>query len=260
MAHGRGSGDQRTAGANFIVANAPFLEMDPSYTPPEWAKGLAPVRKLEFLMAAAKRGGHDCIITIGGVQSNHARATAVAARYVGFPCHLILRMSRTEVDADPGLTGNLLVDRLVGATIHKAFCAWAAGGTPESRHVPVAASYVAVAAALLVLAVHPTAAGLLLGGVLFLARFFAMAAFTLLYILTPELLPTRVRGSVLGLCNSVSRLGGLVSPFATVWLVQRGHAGGSACVLAAAAGVAAALIALLGACTGGRELQLQRCP
>lgn len=38
------------------------------------------VRKLEFLMAAAKAAGHDCVITIGGIQSNHCRATAVAAR------------------------------------------------------------------------------------------------------------------------------------------------------------------------------------
>ena len=40
------------------------------------------VRKLEFLMAAAKAAGHDCVITIGGIQSNHCRATAVAARSV----------------------------------------------------------------------------------------------------------------------------------------------------------------------------------
>jgi 1-aminocyclopropane-1-carboxylate deaminase/D-cysteine desulfhydrase-like pyridoxal-dependent ACC family enzyme len=52
------------------------------------------VRKLEFLLAEAKDKGHDCIVTIGGIQSNHARATAVAARYLGLECHLILRNSR----------------------------------------------------------------------------------------------------------------------------------------------------------------------
>lgn len=51
-------------------------------------------------------------------QSNHARATAVAARYVGLDSHLILRTSRAVVDKDPGLVGNLLVDRLVGAQLH----------------------------------------------------------------------------------------------------------------------------------------------
>ena len=34
-------------------------------------------------MAEAVQGGHDCVITIGGIQSNHARATAVAARCMG---------------------------------------------------------------------------------------------------------------------------------------------------------------------------------
>jgi 1-aminocyclopropane-1-carboxylate deaminase/D-cysteine desulfhydrase-like pyridoxal-dependent ACC family enzyme len=52
------------------------------------------VRKLEFLLADAVASQHDCVITIGGIQSNHARATAVAATYLGLPCHLILRNSR----------------------------------------------------------------------------------------------------------------------------------------------------------------------
>lgn len=76
------------------------------------------VRKLEFLLAEAKAAGHDCVITIGGIQSNHARATAVAARYLGLDCHLILRTSRAQADADPGLVGNLLVERLAGAHLH----------------------------------------------------------------------------------------------------------------------------------------------
>ncbi|GFR47123.1 hypothetical protein Agub_g8810 [Astrephomene gubernaculifera] len=76
------------------------------------------VRKLEFLLAEAVQGGHDCVVTIGGIQSNHARATAVAARYLGLDCHLILRTSRQRVGDDPGLVGNLLVERLVGAELH----------------------------------------------------------------------------------------------------------------------------------------------
>lgn len=42
----------------------------------------------------------------------------MAARYVGLDSHLILRTSRAVVDKDPGLVGNLLVDRLVGAQLH----------------------------------------------------------------------------------------------------------------------------------------------
>ncbi|KAH7853114.1 hypothetical protein Vadar_033430 [Vaccinium darrowii] len=75
------------------------------------------VRKLEFLLAEAVAQGADCIITIGGIQSNHCRATAVAAKYLDLDCYLILRTSKVLVDKDPGLTGNLLVERLVGAHI-----------------------------------------------------------------------------------------------------------------------------------------------
>ncbi|KAE8125916.1 hypothetical protein FH972_020677 [Carpinus fangiana] len=75
------------------------------------------VRKLEFLMADAVAQGADCVITIGGIQSNHCRATAVAAKYLNLDCFLILRTSKVLVDQDPGLTGNLLVERLVGAHI-----------------------------------------------------------------------------------------------------------------------------------------------
>lgn len=78
------------------------------------------IRKLEFILAEAKAAGHDSVITLGGIQSNHARATAVAASYLGLQPHLILRTSRAQLSKglDPGLTGNLLVERLIGATIH----------------------------------------------------------------------------------------------------------------------------------------------
>jgi hypothetical protein len=70
------------------------------------------------LLADAKAQGADCVVTVGGIQSNHTRATAVAARYLGLDAHLVLRTSRALVDADPGLTGNLLVERLAGAHVH----------------------------------------------------------------------------------------------------------------------------------------------
>ncbi|KAG6673141.1 hypothetical protein I3842_16G097100 [Carya illinoinensis] len=75
------------------------------------------VRKLEFLMADAVAQGADCVITIGGIQSNHCCATAVAAKYLNLECYLILGTSKVLVDQDPGLTGNLLVERLVGAHV-----------------------------------------------------------------------------------------------------------------------------------------------
>ena len=70
------------------------------------------VRKLEFLLAEAMDEDADCVITIGGVQSNHCRATAVAARYLGLDSHLILRAPQSIAETgDPGLVGNLLVER-----------------------------------------------------------------------------------------------------------------------------------------------------
>ncbi|CAI5469853.1 unnamed protein product [Closterium sp. Yama58-4] len=76
------------------------------------------VRKLEFLLADALAKGADTLITIGGIQSNHCRATAVAARLAGLEAHLILRTSRALAGSDPGLEGNLLVERMVGARVH----------------------------------------------------------------------------------------------------------------------------------------------
>ncbi|KAG2654372.1 hypothetical protein PVAP13_1NG484200 [Panicum virgatum] len=77
------------------------------------------VRKLEFLMADALAQGADCVITVGGIQSNHCRATAVAAKYLNLDCYLILRTSKLLVDKDPGLVGNLLVERLALADLLK---------------------------------------------------------------------------------------------------------------------------------------------
>jgi D-cysteine desulfhydrase len=55
------------------------------------------VRKLEFLMADAVLSGADCVITVGGIQSNHCRATAVAARYLNLDSYLILRTSKVHM-------------------------------------------------------------------------------------------------------------------------------------------------------------------
>lgn len=70
------------------------------------------VRKLEYLLAEAVACGADLILTCGGVQSNHCRATAVAARRLGLDSLLFLR------GQDPGeRDGNLLLDAMVGAEL-----------------------------------------------------------------------------------------------------------------------------------------------
>lgn len=56
----------------------------------------------------------------GSSPSGYDRALTwlLCNRYAGLDAHLILRTSRAVVDDDPGLVGNLLVDRMVGATVH----------------------------------------------------------------------------------------------------------------------------------------------
>lgn len=70
------------------------------------------LRKLEFCLAQALAEGADTIITCGGVQSNHCRATALSCARLGLACHLVLRGEA----AQPG-DGNLLLDQLAGASI-----------------------------------------------------------------------------------------------------------------------------------------------
>ncbi|MCB9638946.1 MAG: D-cysteine desulfhydrase family protein [Myxococcales bacterium] len=75
------------------------------------------VRKLEFLLAEAISQGCDIVLTCGGLQSNHCRATAVAARQTGLESILFLRTPTPE--SPLSLTGNLLMDRVVGAQIQR---------------------------------------------------------------------------------------------------------------------------------------------
>ncbi len=78
------------------------------------------VRKLEFLLAAAHDARCDTVITCGGAQSNHARATAVAAAKLGMAAHLVLRVEGppgTPAPGPDGIRGNLFLERLAGATV-----------------------------------------------------------------------------------------------------------------------------------------------
>lgn len=70
-------------------------------------------RKLEYLMADAVQRGARKVVTFGGLQSNHARITAAAARMLGMDPHLFYFERRPDK-----LTGNLLVNDLLGARMH----------------------------------------------------------------------------------------------------------------------------------------------
>lgn len=77
------------------------------------------LRKLEFLLADAKARGARVIVTCGGLQSNHARATALSCARVGLRSILLLRVPDPEKARAQRLelTGNVLLDRLAGADI-----------------------------------------------------------------------------------------------------------------------------------------------
>lgn len=70
------------------------------------------VRKLQLVAAEALAAGADTLVTCGGVQSNHARATAATAARLGLGCVIIANGTRP-----PRLTGNALLDDLLGAEV-----------------------------------------------------------------------------------------------------------------------------------------------
>ncbi len=73
------------------------------------------VRKLEFLFAEARAQGADTVVTCGGAQSNHCRATALAAARLGLRSLLLLRVP--DPAQPPPTEANILLDRLAGAEI-----------------------------------------------------------------------------------------------------------------------------------------------
>jgi L-cysteate sulfo-lyase len=70
------------------------------------------IRKLQLVAADAQTQGADTLITCGGVQSNHARATAAVAARLGMNCVLV---ANGTPPAAP--TANALLDRLLGAEV-----------------------------------------------------------------------------------------------------------------------------------------------
>jgi L-cysteate sulfo-lyase len=70
------------------------------------------IRKLAFVAARALADGADTLITAGGVQSNHARATAATAARLGVRAVLV---ANGAPPARP--TANALLDALLGAEV-----------------------------------------------------------------------------------------------------------------------------------------------
>ena len=70
------------------------------------------VRKLEYLLADAKKQGAELVFTTGGAQSNHAMLTAAAAAKLGMRAILILK--KRGVTA---CVGNQLLEKLMGTEV-----------------------------------------------------------------------------------------------------------------------------------------------
>lgn len=77
------------------------------------AMGGNKTRKLEYLLADARARDAERVVTFGGLQSNHARITAAAARHCGLEPHLFYFQRRPE-----RFTGNLLLNELLDAKMH----------------------------------------------------------------------------------------------------------------------------------------------
>ncbi|MDB4946262.1 MAG: putative pyridoxal phosphate-dependent deaminase [Labilithrix sp.] len=77
------------------------------------------LRKLELLFADARARGAELVVTCGGLQSNHARATALTAARLGLAAILLLRVPDPERAhlAPLPTSGNVLLDRMAGAHI-----------------------------------------------------------------------------------------------------------------------------------------------
>ncbi len=83
------------------------------------ATGGNKTRKLEFSMGEALQRKADTIVTTGAVQSNHVRQTAAAAARLGMGCDILLE-HRIAKPSDAYLkSGNVLLDRIFGATLHE---------------------------------------------------------------------------------------------------------------------------------------------
>ena len=70
------------------------------------------VRKLEFLLADAKKQGYDLVMTTGAAQSNHAMLTAACCLRMGLDCILVLKNHGIT-----GRKGNQILNYLMGVEV-----------------------------------------------------------------------------------------------------------------------------------------------
>ncbi|MEO5803034.1 MAG: D-cysteine desulfhydrase family protein [Verrucomicrobiota bacterium] len=92
------------------------------------------IRKLEFLLADALEKKATRIITTGGLQSNHTRATTFACRRLGLEVSVVVREPKIGRKPDEPLTANLLLNKIAGADLN--FISYAEYEAAGSSYTP----------------------------------------------------------------------------------------------------------------------------
>ena len=81
------------------------------------ATGGNKTRKLEFLIPDAIKNKAELVVTVGAVQSNHARQTAAACTIMGLKCLIILEQRVKDPPEVYMNSGNVFLDKLFGADV-----------------------------------------------------------------------------------------------------------------------------------------------
>jgi len=81
------------------------------------ATGGNKTRKLEFLIPDAIKNKAEIVVTVGAVQSNHARQTAAACALTGLKCLIILEQRLKDPPQAYMKSGNVFLNKLFGAEI-----------------------------------------------------------------------------------------------------------------------------------------------
>ena len=92
------------------------------------------VRQLEFYFGEAVAEGADTMLITGAVQSNFVRLTAAACATLGMQCHIQLEQRVPKADRTYNVSGNVILDKLLGATLHSYALGEDEEGADRSLH------------------------------------------------------------------------------------------------------------------------------
>ncbi len=99
-----------------------YLGCGPLYVKRDDCTGLAmggnKARQLEYYFGDALQQKADTILITGAVQSNFARMAAAGAAKLGLACHIQLEERVDDAGAEYHRSGNVLLDRILGAVMH----------------------------------------------------------------------------------------------------------------------------------------------